>query len=1414
MKENIFKGKTYLFEVSWEVCNKVGGIHTVIATKAATIKEDLKNNYIAIGPDIRTKGKDVPEFKEDPNLYCSWKRRLADEGVKVRIGQWKIEGRPTTILIDFTPFFAQKNKILKYYWDKFGVDSITGQWDYIEPVLFGYAAGKVIESFIRYNLSYRQPVIAQFHEWMTGSGLLYLKDVLPRVGVVFTTHATVLGRCIAGNGFPLYDNLNSYEPLETAKNFNVVAKYSLEQKTAEHADCFTTVSSITAKECQYFLGKKVDLLTPNGFEDSLFPDEEQWKKNREKAREKLFEIASAMMGEKISKKSLLVCISGRYEFKNKGIDIFLDALKKLNIEGSIQREILAFLLVPNGFSALNPDFEYNLTHPQEMRKSKQCYTTHLLTNSDNDPILKKITELKLNNSSEDKIKVFFCPFYLNGDDDVFKLPYYELLAGMDLTVFPSYYEPWGYTPLESLAFKVPTITTTLAGFGLWVNSKYPKAHPCIKVVERNDSNYDKVVAETAENIKYISELSFEHRKKIRKNAEEVANTARWKNLCSFYLEAYQLALDKSFKQNQSDLGRKKDQLKQLIPSVQVNQPTWINIIIHRSLPNRLLPLEKLANNLWWSWNHEAFELFEAVEPKQWRISDFNPIDLLDKISLNRYKELENNQTFMSKMSSVYEHFLKYMNQKKDETTPSIAYFSMEYGLHSSLKLYSGGLGVLAGDYLKEASDKGTKITAVGLLYKCGYFTQKFSHLGDQEAAYEVQDFAKIPVSPVFDLDNSWLSVEINFPGRVLHARIWKVDVGRTKLYLLDTDFELNRAEDRSITHRLYGGNWEDRLQQELLLGFGGIRALRKLKIDADIYHCNEGHAAFIGLERIYEYMNNDKLSFYEAIELVKASSLFTTHTPVPAGHDSFKEDILKRYLLSFTDKIGISWWQLLSLGKLNINDSNEKFSMSFLAANLSQEINGVSRLHGEVSKTVFNALWPGYLKEESPVSYVTNGVHYPTWTAPEWKDIEEKSFNEDFKDNHYTPISFKGIYDVDSNEIVKIRNILRKRLIDTIRQRLRNGGNLAYFTPRQLIEVRNILRDDILTIGFARRFATYKRAYLFFNNIERLNQIVNNEKYPVQIIFAGKAHPADKVGQDFIKRIVEISKLPEFIGKILFLPNYDMQLAENLVRGVDVWLNTPIRSQEASGTSGQKAAMNGVLNLSVLDGWWLEGFKKDAGWALPAEEVYESQDFQDELDSELIYNIIEDEMVPAFYGKAGYGSSSKWIEYIKNTIGQVAANFTTNRMLTEYENKYYLPLAKRVRKMKENSFALAIEIAEWKNKINREWDNIKMERLKLPDISQKNVSIGEEYYGNLVLSLSELTPDDIGVEVVITQQIKGEYVFKFTQEFSLVSFQNGKAEYEILITPDAPGLFALGIRIFPKNSSLVYRQDFPIVKWL
>ncbi|MDR0982934.1 MAG: alpha-glucan family phosphorylase [Culturomica sp.] len=1403
----------YLFEVSWEVCNKVGGIHTVIATKALNMSKEYNDSHILIGPDVWRYTEQNPEFIDEPSLFKSWRVKAAQEGLRIKIGRWNIAGKPIVILVDFTTFIHLKDKIFSDFWEKYKLDSISGQWDYIEPALFGYTAGKVIESFVRFNSSVRQRIIAQFHEWMTGTGILYLKSALPQVGCVFTTHATVLGRSVAGNNLPLYNQMKHYVPDELARRFNVVSKQSLEKASAHFADCFTTVSDITATECAHFLDKEVDLVTPNGFENVFTPKEYEFKDKQYAGREKFLQVAQSLLGRPVSENALIVGISGRYEFKNKGIDVFIEALSRLNKEKN-DREVLAFILVPGGHNGPNLELLHNMQIPNQAENVENKYVTHYLSDENHDPVMQRIKSGGLNNSDKDKVKIFFVPSYLNGDDGIFNMPYYDLLIGMDLTVFPSYYEPWGYTPLESLAFKVPTITTTLAGFGLWVKEHYNDNHPSIEIIHREDFNNEEVINAITKRISYFAKMDGNMAEEAKNNAGDVSKIALWDNLIKYYKKAYEIAMNKVNERLKDIPAGTVEQVSYIEKQYTVNDPRWVSVMINRSIPNKLMALEELAKNLWWCWNDSARELFRYIDIDEWRRCGHNPIALLDKISLNRYKELENDDKFVKKLNIVYKEFKDYMAGKDKMSGDGVAYFSMEYGLHTSLKIYSGGLGILAGDYLKEASDKGTKMTAVGLLYRYGYFTQKLSAMGNQEAEYEAQDFMKIAVSPMKESDGKWLTVSLVFPGRNLYARVWRVDVGRVELYLLDTDIEENLQEDRSITHHLYGGDWENRLKQELLLGCGGIQALRKLGVEAATYHCNEGHAAFIGIERLKEYISEQNLTFNEALEVVRSSSLFTTHTPVPAGHDFFSEDMLRTYISHYADRLQISWERLLGLGKINISDPNERFSMSYLAANLSQEVNGVSMLHGKVSQEIFKGLWPGYFPEELHISYVTNGVHYPTWTAPEWKAIHAKVFGDEFQTHHYDKKCFEGIYEVSDDKILETRKYLRKRLIDHIKMNLTDTIANSYFTPHQVLEIDDTLKDDVLTIGFARRFATYKRAHLLFRNLDRLNEIVNNPKHPVQFIFAGKAHPADKAGQDLIKRIVDISKDPRFMGKVLFIPNYDMDLAKKLVQGVDVWLNTPTRPQEASGTSGEKAAMNGVMHFSVLDGWWVEGYRPDAGWMLPEKRTYENQNYQDELDSEMLYNTIDDEIAPLFYKKDSKGVQSKWVAYIKNTVAKVAANFTSNRMLIDYENQYYIPMSKRYAKMIADNYSMAIEIATWKKKISREWDNIQVVDMRLPKRSQTMIELGKSYNGSVVLEIGELSKDEVGVELVVAEQRNGRMYVRETIDFTPVSQEGSKATYSIEVTPDYQGILNLAIRLYPKSELLPHRQDFALVKWL
>ena len=838
----------YLFEVSWEVCNKVGGIYTVIATKALHLQSQLGRRHIFIGPDVWMHRSGNPDFLEDPMLYRSWRAQAAAEGLRFRVGRWNIPGKPVAILVDYKQFLPKADDILGALWRDYGVDSISGNWDYKESAVFGVIAGRVIESFWNYNLGGGEKAVAQFHEWQTGAGILYLKHAEVPVATAFTTHATMMGRCLAGNNLPLYNALESYNGDEMARRFNVTAIYSLEKKSAQNADVFTTVSDITAKECAQFLERPVDVVTPNGFENSFTPaSDKEYDRLHDAARERLVQVATQMSGEEVPANALFVGIGGRYEYRNKGIDVFIDALDRINKSDYAGRSIQAFIMIPSGHYGPNKEF------PSQ--------TSHVLMNAEYDTITGRLRELGLTNAIGDKVKVYFIPSYLNGDDGVFNMPYYDLLCGMDLALFPSYYEPWGYNPLEALAFRVPTLTTTLAGFGLWVETHSKKKHPGITVLGRDATNYGEVVDGTVARIREMAALDKEQRVVYRENAREVAQIALWDHQIVYYQEAYSIALGK--------LAEKADTYKTKKKTMQyfkadVTNPSWRSILVTRHLPEKLSRLEKLSKNLWWCWNESAKDLFRSIDPQVWHKSGHNPLVVLDTVSIKRFQQLSEDPDFLSRMKKVLDEFDAYMAAKAQRKDPSIAYFCMEYGLDTSLKIYSGGLGILAGDYLKETSDMNTNLVAVGLLYRYGYFNQVLSAQGYQVAGYDAQDFTKSPAVPVLDKDGNWITVSVAFPGRNLTARLWKVEVGRTDLYLMDTDYEANSPEDREVTWHLYGGSWENRLKQELLLGVGGIRVLKKLGIRPQVFHCNEGHAAFTGLERLREYIEHDNLSFSEA----------------------------------------------------------------------------------------------------------------------------------------------------------------------------------------------------------------------------------------------------------------------------------------------------------------------------------------------------------------------------------------------------------------------------------------------------------------------------------------------------------------------------------------------------------------------
>ena len=845
----------------------------------------------------------------------------------------------------------------------------------------------------------------------------------------------------------------------------------------------------------------------------------------------------------------------------------------------------------------------------------------------------------------------------------------------------------------------------------------------------------------------------------------------------------------------------------------VNTPNWKEVTVKSRVPAELEKLSELARNIWWAWNYEATELFRDLDPTLWKEAGQNPVLLLERMSYEKLEALSKDKVILKRMNDVYAKFRDYMDVTPDNKRPSVAYFSMEYGLNHVLKIYSGGLGVLAGDYLKEASDSNVDLCAVGFLYRYGYFTQTLSMDGQQIANYEAQNFGQLPIDRVTDADGKPLVVDVPYMDYYVHANVWRVNVGRVSLYLLDTDNEMNSEFDRPITHQLYGGDWENRLKQEILLGIGGMLTLKALGIKKDIYHCNEGHAALINVQRICDYVATG-LTFNQAIELVRASSLYTVHTPVPAGHDYFDEGLFGKYMGGYPVKMGISWDDLMDLGRNNPGDKGERFCMSVFACNTSQEVNGVGWLHGKVSQEMFSSIWKGYFPEESHVGYVTNGVHFPTWSATEWKQLYAKYFNENFLYDQSNPKIWEAIYNVPDEEIWKTRVTMKNKLVDYIRKQFRETWLKNQGDPSRIVSLLDKINPNALLIGFGRRFATYKRAHLLFTDLERLSKIVNNPDYPVQFLFTGKAHPHDGAGQGLIKRIVEISQRPEFLGKIIFLENYDMQLARRLVTGVDIWLNTPTRPLEASGTSGEKALMNGVSNFSVLDGWWLEGYREGAGWALTEKRTYQNQEHQDQLDAATIYSILETEILPLYYARNKKGYSEGWIKSVKNSIAQIAPHYTMKRQLDDYYSKFYCKEAKRFKELSANDNAKAKEIAAWKEEVVAKWDSIEIvSKEREADIAQGDIESGKEYTITVVVDEKGLN-DAVGLELVTTYTTpEGKQHVYSVEPFSVIKKEGDLYTFQAKHSLSNAGSFKVAYRMFPKNQDLPHRQDFCYVRW-
>lgn len=846
-------------------------------------------------------------------------------------------------------------------------------------------------------------------------------------------------------------------------------------------------------------------------------------------------------------------------------------------------------------------------------------------------------------------------------------------------------------------------------------------------------------------------------------------------------------------------------------------------MVSPSLPKELEPLLEITKNFWWCWNQKAVNLLRTIDIDNYDEKDHNPIRILGESSQECFYNMLHDDAAMMNLAEVYDEFKTYMNQEtwyaslddsQKTENEKIAYFSFEYGLHESLPNYSGGLGILSGDHLKSASDLGLPFIAVGLLYRKGYFRQYLNADGWQQE-YDIEnDFFNLALEKVLDSNGETMKVDVDLPGRKVYAQIWKANVGRIQLYYLDANIEENSVEDRDITAQLYGGNLETRIQQEILLGIGGIKALKKLGIKPTIYHMNEGHSAFLSLERIRQLMIDDKLDRKTAREVVFSSNVFTTHTPVPAGNDVFPIEMMQKYFVDYIKQIDMSMEEFLKLGKIDPNNQKEDFCMTVLALNLSAENNGVSELHGHVSREMWKDIWKGLPAKELPIDSITNGIHTLSWISFDMQNLLDRYLGPRWRTKPLEYGIWERVQKIPDAELWRTHERRKERLIDFCRERLKAQIINRGFTKNEINHAEQILTPEALTIGFARRFATYKRGTLLFRDIERLKKIISNPHRPVQIIFAGKAHPHDNGGKELIKNIAEICRREEFRDHIVFLEDYDINVARYMVQGVDVWLNNPRRPLEASGTSGMKVPPNGGLNFSILDGWWDEAYDGQNGWAIGNREEYTDLEYQDEVESNALYNVLENEIIPLYYERGRDDIPRQWVTAMKWSMQTVCPQFSTNRMVADYFNKFYTNASRRYINMTSDDFKKSKELKSWKDNIYSKWSKVSFENT-MSEMPSRNLQVGSKFEVKTIVNLGNIAPDSVRVELYHGKlSMKDEITEPTIVEMKHSSdLGNGRHSFIGSLECVNTGQSGYAIRMYPYHKDLGYKFDMKMIIW-
>ena len=1387
----------------------VGGIHTVLASRVPNVQQRHgEDGYIAIGPDVPRAEGVAPEFR--PDIWNSdILDSLRDHEIGVEMGRWLVPGEPRCLLINHSSLYSRKDEILGRYWEKYGLDSLFGAWDYYDPVLFAHGAGMVIEHIRdHFLLPARKNTIVQAHEWMSAAAILHLQTAAPEIGTVFTTHATMLGRSLAGQRADpnLYESLPSIDAEAAAKELNVSSKHSMEVVAAREADVFTTVSEITALECEHLLGRKPDVILPNGFgAKPVAPDE------RQKAREELFKLAELTTADRYDRENtLILALAGRYEYVNKGVDVYLDAAWNMSRELASHggKRVIVYAMLPAGHAEPKREL-WDRAYGSGSTRPLRC--THDLVDEANDPITNQLNALGIDNQPGAPMHVVHVPIYLDGTDPLIRHKYWDLLPGADLGVFPSFYEPWGYTPLEAVAFGVPAITTDRAGFGRWVESQGDDQRTGVRVLPREGVPFSDVSDSLRRALLEFVDLASQERESLREASLRTAALTDWSNFMEHYEEAHGRALA-------AGAARRKElPLERLsapsLPSTSKDSSGVFGLFVKppakegeevapytrtfnvaNALPVELEPLKEMASNLWWRWHPEVAALFKKVDSTLWFEVDENPHALLDQVKPDRLLDLAMDATYVASVA----RFAEEMRRSTQPREPRIAYFCMEFGVAGFLKLYSGGLGILAGDHLKAASDLDLPLCAVGLAYKEGYFKQMITRDGRQEDLGDTNDFGSPPFKPVMAGHYSPLKVTVPLPTGPVQVGAWQLDVGRIPLFLLDTNLPENRPEDRSITNRLYGGDLSHRLRQEMILGLGGYQLLTELDIEPDVFHMNEGHSAFLLIARAAHLIQRHGLRSQEAFEYIRNTTIFTTHTPVPAGHDHFPEEMVRPYLARFERVLRMDWPRFMAMGNTPNGASNE-FGTTALAVRNADRINGVSAKHGEVARDMFLQFYPELDDaDDVPCTSITNGVHVSTWVAPRWQRLFAREMGDDWRERIDDRYEWNWLRDHDSSEIWSVHRDLRSDYIDWLKEHLTQTWMRRREDLALLRDILDQLDEDRLLIGFARRFAPYKRADLLLTDPDRLSKLLNGNP-GATMIYAGKAHPADGHGQALLQRVYEASKRPDLVGRVIFMENYSIDEARRMVAGCDIWLNTPTRPLEASGTSGMKAAMNGCLNLSVDDGWWLEGYQGDNGWVidLPASTVHDPSAY----DRALTMALLEGEILPAYFDRDPRGVPLRWVDRMKASMASIIPAFSSRRMLTNYADSFYEPAMKDAVALRDSNYRPLFALAELVEDIRAHWGGIAMESVRFGGLSGDAIVVGTNVSAELTLHHPGLDARELQLEAVVTfgrrtHDLSSRVVIPFDADGG-----KDRSTWRGAFTVQASGGHELRFRVRPKNRS-------------